>query len=88
MIEETPTRHFNVDETGLLQKCTLDKIVTFKNEPCSGGKLSKNRITLVRANIDGMEKVPLLLIRKSQNPRCFKNIKRQKIEYKTKKSCG
>ncbi|KAL7725492.1 hypothetical protein ACLKA6_001182 [Drosophila palustris] len=34
---------FNADETGLFFKCLPDKTLTFKNEPCHGGKNSKQR---------------------------------------------
>lgn len=73
---------FNVDETGLFYKCTPDKTLTLKNERCSGGKLSKERVTLlVGANMDGSEKLPLLMIGKSANPRCFKNVKSKPLQY-------
>ncbi|UYV67566.1 hypothetical protein LAZ67_5001237 [Cordylochernes scorpioides] len=60
---------FNVDETGLFFKCTPDKTLAFKHEKCHGGKLSKERVTLlVGANMDGSEKLPLLMIGKAANP--------------------
>jgi len=36
---------FNADEAGLFFKFTSNKTHTFKGEKCSGGKLSKERIT-------------------------------------------
>ena len=58
--------------------------MAFKGEKCSGGKHSKDRITLlVGANMDGTEKLPLLMIGKSRNPRCFKNVKTKPIEYRS-----
>ena len=46
----------------------------FKNEKCAGGKLSKERLTvLVTASMTGKKLRPLV-IGKSANPRCFKNI--------------
>ena len=46
----------------------------FKNEKCAGGKLFKERLTvLVIASMTG-EKLPPLVIGKSANQRCFKNI--------------
>ncbi|XP_046400914.1 tigger transposable element-derived protein 4-like [Ischnura elegans] len=52
------------------------------DEKCHGGKLSKERITLlVGAYMDGSEKLPLLMIGKSANPRCFKNVKSKPVEY-------
>lgn len=77
---------FNVDETGLFFKCTPDKTFAFKGEKCSAGKHSKERITvLVGANMDGSEKLPLLVIGKSANPRCFKNVRTKPVEYEANK---
>lgn len=60
--------------------------MTFKKETCSGGQHSKERITvLVGANMDGSEKLPLLVIGKSKNPRCFKNIKSKAVPYEGNK---
>lgn len=83
MIEDrNPKDIFNVDETGLFFKCTPNKTLAFKDEKCHGGKLSKERLTLlVGANMDGTEKLPLLMIGKSANPRCFKNVKSKPVEY-------
>ena len=75
---------FNVDEAGLFYQCKPDKSLSFKGETCSGGKLSKQRVTLlIGANMDGSEKLPLLMIGKSANPRCFKNVKSKPIEYQS-----
>ncbi|XP_042908264.1 tigger transposable element-derived protein 4-like [Parasteatoda tepidariorum] len=81
IIEYTLDRDiFNIDATGLFFKCTAAKTLAFKGEKCSGGKHNKDRITLlVGANMDGTEK--LLMIGKSRNPRCFKNVKSKHIEY-------
>ena len=57
--------------TGLLP----DKTLEFKNVSCHGGKLSKDRLTaMVCANMPGSDKLPVLVIGGSKNPRCFKNI--------------
>uniref|UniRef100_A0A1B6KQS9 HTH CENPB-type domain-containing protein n=1 Tax=Graphocephala atropunctata TaxID=36148 RepID=A0A1B6KQS9_9HEMI len=80
--DRDPKNIFNVDETGLFFKCTPDKTLAFKDEKCHGGKLSKERVTLlVGANMDGSEKLPLLMIGKSASPRCFKNVKSKPVEY-------
>lgn len=66
---------FNADETGLFYKMTYDKTMKFKGDKCIGGKMSKERITvLVAANMTGSEKSKLLVIGKAKQPRCFKNI--------------
>lgn len=75
---------FNADETGLFYKLTPDKTLRFKGETCSGGKMSKERITvLVAANLSGTEKRKLLIIGKVKHPRCFKNIKQLPVNYKS-----
>lgn len=74
---------FNADEAGLFYKMTPNQTLKFKNENCSGGKLSKVRLTvLVCANMNGSEKRKLLVIGKSQKPRCFKNAKNIPVSYK------
>lgn len=51
-----------------------------------GYKLSKDRVTvMVCANATGTHKIPLLLIGKSKNPRCFKNVKIP-LTYKSQKN--
>ena len=45
-------------------------------------KKSKERITVaVCANMDGSDKMQLLVIGKFQNPRCFKNVKSLPVQY-------
>lgn len=84
--EYEPKNIFNVDETGLFFKCMPSKTYKFKEDPCSGGKNSKERVTvLVGANMDGTEKLPLLLIGKSASPHCFRHVKTKPVEYKSNK---
>lgn len=81
-----PADIFNADEAGLFFRMAPDKTLKFKNEKCVGGKLSKERITvLVCANMTGHEKRKLLVIGKSANPRCFKNVKRLPVSYTANK---
>ncbi|XP_050329997.1 tigger transposable element-derived protein 4-like [Bactrocera neohumeralis] len=73
---------FNADETGFFYKLMPDKTLKFKGENCSGGKLSKDRITvMVAANMSGTEKKKLLIIGKSQKPRCFRSVKSLPVDY-------
>lgn len=74
---------YNADETGLFYKLTPDRTLKFKGEQCKGGKLSKERITaLLCTNMSGKDKRKLLIIGKSKNPRCFKNVVRLPVDYK------
>ncbi|GFN91634.1 tigger transposable element-derived protein 6 [Plakobranchus ocellatus] len=73
---------FNADETGLFFRCLPNKTHAFKGEACHGGKQTKDRLTvLVGTNATGAEKLPLLVIGSSANPRCFKNVKSLPVEY-------
>lgn len=77
---------FNGDETGLFYKMTPDKTLKFKGEKCSGGKQSKDRITVwVCANMTGTEKRELTIIGKSKNPRCLKNCGQLPVNYVSNK---
>ena len=72
-----------MDETGIFFKLLPDRTLCFKNEDCHGGKKSKDRSTVaVCANMSGSEKWPLLVIGKSRNPRCFKNVETLPVSYK------
>ena len=66
-----PKDIFNCDESGLIFRLLPKMSLVQKGYSCDGGKLAKERITfLCCANILG-EKLPLLVIGKSQNPQCF-----------------
>jgi hypothetical protein len=54
---------------------TPDKTLKFKGEKCVGSKLSKDCIMVLCATADGTGKRKLLVIGKSKNPRCFKQVK-------------
>ncbi|XP_054276524.1 tigger transposable element-derived protein 6-like [Macrosteles quadrilineatus] len=77
-----PENIYNADETGFFFKCLTDRTLSFKGDSCSGGKMSKVRITvLLCANSDGTDKLKPLVIGKAKNPRCFKNVKSLPTEY-------
>ncbi|XP_007954366.1 tigger transposable element-derived protein 4 [Orycteropus afer afer] len=77
-----PKNIFNIKETGLLYRMLPTNTFAFKGETCSVGKLCKDRITLVvGTNMDGSEKLPLLIIGKNRNPHCFKGIKSLPVYY-------
>ena len=70
----------NMDETGLFWKLTPDR--TLVTMPGSGGKKSKDRITLAFTCSATGEKLQPWVIGKSKNPRCFKNINRSLLRIK------
>lgn len=73
---------FNADETGLFFKATPDKCLRFKGEKCVGGKMSKDRISvMLAANLNGTEKKKLLVIGKAKQPRCFKHKPQLPVDY-------
>ena len=75
---------YNADEFDELP----DKSYQLKTEKCSGGKHSKIRITgLAAANAVG-NKLPMFVIGKTKNPRCFKNIKKLPCRYRSQIIAG
>jgi len=75
---------YNADEAGLFFKILPSKTLRFRNESCAGGKLSKERVTvLVAANMSGSEKRKLLVIGKSKKPRCFKGVTSFPVTYES-----
>ncbi|KAJ0173757.1 hypothetical protein K1T71_010906 [Dendrolimus kikuchii] len=70
-----PNDILSADEARIFYKLTPDKTLKFNREKCVEGKLSKEHIS-----------VHLMVIGKSKNPRCFKNIKKFPVTYKANKS--
>ena len=63
-----------MDESGLFYKATSTKTLYVKGQKCSGGKQSKERLTIALcANWAGDKEKPLI-IGKSAHPRCFKHV--------------
>lgn len=57
-----------------------------KRDPCSGGKTFKERVTvLLDCNAGGADKLSTLVSGMSENPRCFKNVRRLPKEYGAKR---
>ena len=66
---------FNTDEFGLFFQVLPNRTLELKGEKCTDGKHSQVRLTGMSAISATGEKLPLLVIGKSQNSRCFKNVK-------------
>lgn len=82
----SPDNIYNADETGIFYKMLPDKTMEFKDVNCHGGKKNKERITaMVCANMSGTDKLPLLVIGRASNPRCFKHVKSLPVEYYSNK---
>ncbi|KAL4104528.1 hypothetical protein QTP88_019823 [Uroleucon formosanum] len=65
---------FNADEMGLFFRVLPDKTMAFKNEIFTGGKISKERLTvLLCSNMLGEFERPLV-IGKAKRPRAFKKL--------------
>ena len=63
-----------------------EKTLSLKGEKCSGGKKSKQRVTvLLCTNLTGTDKLQPMVIGKSLKPRCFKNIKSLPVNYNANK---
>jgi len=65
-----PSNIYNCDETGLFWKSTPERGLA--TQQIAGTKQKKDRITLhFCCNADGSDKLPLWIIGKALNPRCF-----------------
>jgi hypothetical protein len=70
-----PEDVFNADETGLFFRALPNKTLAIKGQECRGGKLAKERLTVLFCASAMGEKLPPLIIGKSKSPRCFKNMR-------------
>ena len=79
---------YNAHEFGLFFKALPKETLHLKDEKCIGGKHSKIRVTrLAAANMNG-DKLPMFVIGKSQQPRCFTNIKNYLAVTEAKRKAG
>ncbi|XP_057299424.1 tigger transposable element-derived protein 4-like [Hydractinia symbiolongicarpus] len=76
---------FNADEFGLFFQCLPNKTLHMKGDKCSGGKHSKVRLTGLAAGNALGERLPMFVIGKSANPRCFKGVKTLPCRYRSQK---
>ncbi|KAK3090197.1 hypothetical protein FSP39_009953 [Pinctada imbricata] len=72
--EYSPENVFNADETGLFFRALPDKTLASKGEECKGGKLAKERLTVLLCCSAKGEKLKPFVIGKALNPRCFKHL--------------
>lgn len=72
---------FNMDESGLMYKSTPKRtFVAADQSQASGGKKQLERVTLATCcNAHGSFILPLILIGKSKNPRCLKNVNKNEL---------
>ncbi|XP_030607758.1 tigger transposable element-derived protein 4-like isoform X1 [Archocentrus centrarchus] len=79
-----PQDIFNADETGLFWQMLPENTLGFIG---SKGKQPKSCFTvLVAANMDGSEKLPLLVIGKSKKPHDFKGVRHLPVKYKANRN--
>ena len=82
----TRRRSITVTSLDYSAKVWDNKACQLRSEKCSGGKLTKVRITcMAAANAFGNE-IPMFVIGKVPKPRCFKNAKFLPCRYRHKKT--
>ena len=75
-----PRDIYNADETALFFRAQPARTMIYKNMDCNNTKICKERVSLLlTANMDGSDKLKPLVIGKSENPRCFKNINKANL---------
>lgn len=78
---------YNFDETGLFYRCTPDRTLEYIGNECHDGKKSKERLTIgLGVNCTGTDKLQPIVIGKSKNPRCFKNVKSLPVMYESNRT--
>ena len=71
---------FNCDETGLYFRMLPGHTLASVHNWPDGTKKAKDRVTInACANASGTIKLPLLLIGKAKNPRCFRNLNKEAL---------
>lgn len=70
-----PEDIWNDDETGCFFRALPDKSLAEEGRRCKGGKKSKLRMTVAFFVNAKVEKEEPIVIWKSKNPRCFKNLR-------------
>ncbi|XP_038068586.1 tigger transposable element-derived protein 4-like isoform X2 [Patiria miniata] len=82
-----PRDIFSADETGIFYSLLPDRSLTFKGKAYNVGKRGEQRLTaMVCTNMDGSEKLPLLVIGKSKKPQCFTNVNSLPMQYEANKT--
>ena len=76
---------FNADEFGLFYQCLPNKTLYLKGEKCSGGKLSKIRLTGSAAGNAYGERLQMFVIGKANKPRCFKGVRNLPCRYRAQR---
>jgi hypothetical protein len=70
-----PKNIYNANKTGLFFLALPTESLAVKGEKCTGGKMSKERLSvLLHGNMVGEMEKPVV-IGKAAEPRCFKNLK-------------
>ena len=65
---------YNCDKIALYNRAIPDRILCLKSEKIVGGKMPKDRLTvLCCSNADGSHKMPLFIVEKSKKPRRFRD---------------
>ncbi|XP_050095341.1 tigger transposable element-derived protein 4-like [Anopheles aquasalis] len=68
---------------GLFYKCTPDAVSRYSRKSCPNGGLADQRVTvLCTVNMDGSEKLPMMVIGNQKTPSCFSDIKSLPMLYR------
>ena len=86
ILKENDPKNVYADETGVFFHCLPDKTLEFKDKDCHGGKHNKERLTaMVCASMSGTDKHTLLVLGRSEEPRCFNHVNSVPKEYDANK---
>ncbi|KAK3760444.1 hypothetical protein RRG08_065170 [Elysia crispata] len=78
-----PNDIFIAHETGLFFRCTPDRMLPYVGERCCGGRLAKERLTVMLVcNMTGTEKLPLVVVDINLQPANQGIIQNLKLNYR------
>ncbi|CAD7675366.1 unnamed protein product [Nyctereutes procyonoides] len=79
----SPDDIFNADETGVFFQLLPQHTLAAKGDHCRGGKKAKQRLTaLFCCNASGTEKMRPLIVGRSANPHCLRNVHSLPCDYR------
>jgi hypothetical protein len=84
-----PENMYVDDEAGLFFMLPPNKTLSVKGNLCSGGKNSKDMMTVMSAcNISATDTLPPLVVGKSEKSHCFENVRNLHAKYEPAQKCG
>lgn len=70
----SPKNVYNIDETGVFYNMMLDRTLALRGKKCHRKRSKERLMATLCTNMDGSDKMKLVIIGKFQKPRCFNGL--------------